>query len=816
VRGASTAQADARSEARKHFKAGMELVGQKRYADGIKELEKAYELLPHPNVVFNIAQAQAEGGSLELAIRAYKNYLSSDPADREKVTQIVKQLEERVAADKAAKEAADKAAKEAATNPSPSTKPEAPATVDTQATAGAPQGAASDGATLAIVGGRRGEDVYAETVVTASRGAESPLDAPSSTAAITRQDIELSGITRIPELLRRVAGADVMQITAGDTNVSMRGFNRRLSNQLLVLVNGRSAYNDALGNTLWESLPLDVDQIDRIEVVRGPGSALYGANAIAGVVNVITARPGEGKSGARVGFGDGLQGYGSAWITGRKGDLGYRASGGYTRYPRWSREVDPTRTDLVPGPLDPDLGAENIRMHLDASHRLPAGYELSVGGGYARGQLDIYGIGPFNDYHLRTDNAEGVVELRGPHVNARAYYTRISFEGSQGYAYAGQPLYPTRTDQNLFHTEVEYVRRFEWPASVVHDLHVGLAYRFKDIDWSYLRADTPTENHGALYLQDALSIGKYVRVVASGRLDYVPYLDTVLGSPRLSIIGKPTEKQAIRAQASTAFRQPTFLEAYLDIPVQLTVPGLELQSSVFAADQAQAKRVSPENVVSAEVGYLNQEADWLSAELNAYYNRVTDLIILSDTRPATLSTKQSGASGYNPDTGKYRAAFGGWTNQCDVFHVFGGEVGGRVNPVDGLDLFANYALQLSTQERAPGCATVDDRRTSAHKVNAGVQLRTRFGLNGEVSFHYQSEQLWTERVATIEGIVTKQFVLPDYALLNGRLGYKVGDRLEFGASVYNALADVSGPPAQQHPFGNRVGRRFMGFVSYTP
>src|SRR6185369_4914784 len=119
-------------------------------------------------------------------------------------------------------------------------------------------------------GKARTEDVFAETVVTASKGAQSPLDAPRSTSIITEQDIRLSGITKIPELLRRLAGVDVAETTNAQTEVSIRGFNQRLSNKILVLVNGRSVFVDLLGATIWQSLSIGAEDIQRIEVVRGP------------------------------------------------------------------------------------------------------------------------------------------------------------------------------------------------------------------------------------------------------------------------------------------------------------------------------------------------------------------------------------------------------------------------------------------------------------------------------------------------------------------------------------------------------------------
>ena len=342
-----------------------------------------------------------------------------------------------------------------------------------------------------LVGDAKTDDIFKETVVTASRGAQTPLDSPNSTTIITKQDIQLSGITRIPELLRRVAGTDVMQITGGDTNVSIRGFNSRLANKVLVLVNGRSVYNDILGSTYWETLSIDVDQIERIEVVRGPGSALYGANAFAGVVNIITIAPGEGKSGLRGGLGDHLQGYGSAWVTGKQGSVAYRASAGYTRYPRWTREVESDRKDLVflPG-VDPNVGAQNIRLDLRTVTTIDPTKRFLLGGGFARSNIDTYGIGPFNDISLTTDNADAAASFESDLLNVRSYYVRLEVNGGADYSYSGHTLYPTHALQNTLNGEVEITRKFNAPSALSHDIHVGLGYRLKNthIETSAVRA----------------------------------------------------------------------------------------------------------------------------------------------------------------------------------------------------------------------------------------------------------------------------------------------------------------------------------------
>ncbi|NUQ78581.1 MAG: TonB-dependent receptor [Polyangiaceae bacterium] len=822
--------ADARTEARRHFKTGMSLIAKGNYAEGIAELEEANRILPHPNVTFNIARAHAEAGNLEQAIAAYREYLSSDPADREKVERIVKELEGTLATQKAW--AAAEKAQQQKTEQKPATeqpgtptgetpKPGETDKPDVKPDTGKPvgetkppPGALDKKETDKIVGEARTEDVYQETVITASRGAQSPLDSPNSTTIITRQDIRLSGITRIPELLRRVAGMDVMQITGGDTNVSMRGFNTRLSNKLLVLINGRTVQNDFLGSTFWESLPIDVDQVERIEVVRGPGSALYGANAFAGVVNIITIAPGEGRSGLRAGYGDHNQAYGSLWASARDGDFAYRASAGYTRYPRWTREVGEGRTDIISEGTDQDLGAQNVRIDVRASRRFGETSELQIGGGFARADIDMYGIGPFNDYALRLDNIDVTSAFRSENFNARLYYLRATGHASANSAYVGQSLYETDPVQNSLGAEFEFVGHFAAPQLLQHEVHVGVSYRLKSIEWSYLADELPIEHHVAGFLQDSVRIGKYVTAVLSGRVDYVPYIERVVPSPRGSIVVKPTEQQAIRLSGSTAFRTTTFLESYLDLPIQLTLPGVELVSAAKRYEDP-AFKTDPEQIITVEASYLNQQSDYFEFELTGYYNRITNLIVLADARPLTLSNKGEGIGGLNPETGRYTVAFGGWANQCDIYNVVGGELGGRVYPVEGLDVFANYAINFSSQDRPAGCNVPEDERTSRHKVNAGVQVRTKAGVDGEITFHYQSDQVWGEQVATLEGIVYQSFPLPAYTLLNARLGYRfLKDRAEVSATVFNALAGLTGDPPQMHPFGNRVGRRFMGFFSF--
>ena len=814
---APVARGDERAEAKRHFESGMEHIRAGDYQQGIAELERAYQIVPHPAVRYNIARAQADAGRLEDAVRSYRQYLATDPEDRADVAKTIAALEEKIAAARSAKEPKPEPKPEPGSEPKPEPgqpKPEPKPEPPPATTPALPKPVEAKPASDAP----GGEEIYGEQVVTASRRAQSPLDAPSSTTIITRQDIRLSGITRIPELLRRVAGMDVMQITGGDANVSMRGLNSRLANKLLVLVDGRAVKNDLLGSTFWEVLPIDIDQIERIEVVRGPGSSLYGADAFSGVVNIITVAPGEGSSGGgRAGFGDHTQMYGSLWSSQRKGDFAFRASAGYTRYPRWTRELAAGRVDIHRADVDENLGAENLHFDLRTSIRVGKDKSVELEGGFARGNLDIYGIGPFNDYDVSVDVADASAAYKSELLTVRSNYTYLHGFARVDHAYLGHSLYETNPVQHSFETNAELSHVFVGPKWLSQSLIGGLGYRLKKIDWNYLVAEPPVEHHFGVFAQDALRLYDRFGITASGRVDYVPVLRNIVPSARATFSFKPgeTKRQALKASIATAFRSPTFLESHLDLPVQVQLNGLELQSSSKRDDDL-AFKLGPEHILAAELEYLNQLVEGYQLEVAAYYNRISDLIVLASPRRLTLSDLASGVGGLDPETGRYRVASGGWANACGVDHVFGGEVGAHYDGVEGLDLFANYAINYHIHQQPAGCTDPGDERTSHHKVNVGAQLRTSFGLNGEIVFHYQTSQLWAEQVATLSGIDYQQFRIPDYHLLNGRVGYAFLERkrAEVSVTIFNALSDLFAPAPQMHPFGNRVGRRFMAFFSY--
>ena len=798
----------------------MDSISNGKYEDGISELQKAYEILPHPNVLYNIARAYAESGDLENAVSNYRKYLDGNPPDRADVVQIVQNLEGRILRQQASLEAARETTPTA--NPTPNGTPNNPSNPKPDGNKGAattkPTGTpAPPNASGIDLGQARTEDVFEETVVTASRGAQSPLDAPSSTSIVTQQDIRLSGITKIPELLRRLAGVDIMEVNNSQTEVSLRGGNQRLSNKVLVLIDGRSVYVDLLGATIWQTLPIGVEDIDRIEVVRGPGSALYGADAANGVINIITKTPGDGPSGINAGYGDHNQTHGSLWASGKRDDFAWRASAGYDYLPKWSRDVPQGRVDLTTFSGDQTTDARTARLNISGTRRLGRDVTIGVTGGLMQGDLAILGIGPLNNVQLSNLQVSNVTAyLDSKHIQVRAFYNRFHTNFGLESNSIGQSLLPGAADSNVLDGEAQYVGTFETGKGIVNDLHAGISYRLKQVAWTYLD-ENREENHEAFFIHDEVKIGKYVAVVGDYRLDYDPYLGKPVMSPRGAVLVHPTEHSTIRGSVATAFRTPTFLESYLQIPVQLPIAGAALDSRGVRQDDPSFK-LNAERVFSAELGYLSQDSDYFTFDSSFFFTRTNDFIRLATNRPISLGDAAQGAGNLNEQTGLYPVFAGGFENSCTIYNTYGAEVGTRVYPVQGLDLYANYTFNYVNQDDsecsvAQRATNVEDSRTSVNKLNSGVQVRTEAGIDGSLDFHYISPQTWDEQITdvTLQKIRDEAFHLDAYYLLNARIGYRfLKNQAEVSAVAFN----LTGNEHREHPFGQTVGRRVMGFFTY--
>ena len=826
------ALADARAEARRHFRAGMDLIARGQPERGIEELKAAYAAKPHPNVLFNIARAELDLGDVDAAIDYFDRYLAADPDDAADVAATLDKLKARRTAD-LAKKSAPPAAVATKTGPhAPGADELARAAERLNAIAAKLEAAQTPAPPVLVAEGDRprtrqssaggvdvsrdalrGGDVFDEKVVAASRREQSTLTAPSATTIISADDIRLSGAQTIPELLRRVPGVDVAQLNNSDTDVSIRGFNRRLADKVLVLVDGRSQYQDYLGATLWSLFTIDVADIERIEVVRGPGSALYGANAFAGVVNIITKSAQE-LAGDSVLVSGGTQSIGRAVYQhgARSGRLAFKASAGLDTANKWSRDAaDPAqgRGDLVTFG-DPDLSRRAMRADAAATWDLARGAALTLSGGVNRYSSEVVPIGALRSFGF--DGTAGYLEAAaalGP-VKLSAVWNHTDGAAAAEYSPAGGRPFDSAIRMDVVDAEAQGESSFS--AAGPNHVIAGASFVVKRLGWNWIAGERASEVHAAAFLQDEWQPAKALRVVASYRADRHPLLadnaqavgipQGIVQSPRLAVLYSLTDTQVIRVSAASAFRVPTMLESYISFTPP--VPDKSGISIRFQGDAA----LRPEYVQGAELGYRAGFNDRLSLDGALYVESVTDLIV----QGAPPANAHPPGMDFDPASGSFIVETSRFQNDPQAYLARGVELSARASPVDGVDLLANYAYEEIT---AGGEST--DLETPRHKVFLGAQWRTRLGLDLSADFAASASLsggsatggTWVERGFAPDGSVQlTPYTLPAYALLNARVGWRATDKVEVGVSGYNLLDDEH----REHPFGNLIGRRLVATV----
>lgn len=819
-------RADPRTDARRHFRAGMAEIARGEFDAGVAELKRAYDIKPHPNVLYNIAKAYEDAAGARqgaereryalLAVDYYTRYLAYDVADRDKVQGALAQLKSELKP-------------KAAPAPVPAPQPErktaqlageekrladlldrldkavarAEGVAEGQgeeqaAPAPAPTPAEKEKEFDATVA--NSNELYEEVVVTASRRSQSALEAPGAVTVITDDDIRLSGATDIPDLLRRVPGIDVMAMGASSFNVSMRGFDQRLANKVLVLVDGRSVYQDFLGFTLWEAIPLSLQEVKRIEVVRGPGSTLYGANAFLGVVNIITKTPAEMQGlTAMAGGGTGQVVQGALIGAGRSGKLGYRTAAGYDRADKFSLDFDPARRDVVSTATDPNLSMRVGRADAEVAYDLGEGRRAVAQGGYSRDDLEIYPIGLLRNYQLQGDSMYARGELPMGPVKLTAFWDRLQADSGPQFWPAGARSLATRVATNVADVEAQYDASFTLAGQ--HAFTAGVGYRYKDVAWTYLPGFR-AENHFSFYAQEEYRPVPEVRLVGGYRIDRHPLLDGgqpgYAQSPRLSAIWLFRSNQALHATAASSFRVPTFLESY--VRVATPVPTVNGVSVLTEGNRA----LKPEQLNAVELGWRS-ELDRVTTDVALYDQRISDLIVLSAIDPLGYGGT------WDPSSGSYLLGRSQFVNDPTTYNALGAELGTTVTPVDRLDLRANAALErVDVVGRIAG-ACVPCHSSPGYKLYGGATYRSRLGVDFEAGAQWVSRTSWFEREpdpADPEAVAFVRNPLAAYLVGTARIGWRaVPDELELALVGTNL-----GPTHREHPFGNLIAPRLLATV----
>ncbi len=614
-----------------------------------------------------------------------------------------------------------------------------------------------------------------EIVVTAMRHEQPISEAPSNMYVITEEDIRLSGAIDLPTLFRRVPGMEVMQMTGADFNVSMRGDNQTSANKVLVLVDGRSIYVDAQGVVNWKGLPVTLPEIKRIEILKGPASAVHGFNAFDGVIHIITKKPEEMKGvRAQTGMGEFDTVSSTVSYGGELGPLGFIVAGGYDQTSEWEDRDD--------------LAQRSYTLNIQSQYEM--GHEMV---GFLRGgivDVDRYD-GPVTEtVASKQDFTDGYVHAGVQHADfsVQAFWRRIHnnlklkpFPSLQPFLSLTDSKGSNKNEADLNTYDIEAQHTVQIFSS--HRVVYGVNYRYNTISSNFLD-QYRTENRLGLFIQDEWKVTPAFIADFSFRLDLNTFINPTY-SPRVALLYRPWSDHTFRVTGGLAYRPPTLTETYTDLTTVTTLPLPipPIRVSVKGVDS-----LSPEQIYSFELGY--QGWFWnhrVRFRIDGFYNHISDLI-----RPA-------GAVG--------NVAVFENGGEADIY---GGEAGIEILVTPWLSGFVNYAYQDFGQTFVG-----TDRRSGPHsKINGGLRGLWDNGLNAEIVVHYVGSTNFpvASSFSSFEpfGVVAPDSHVDSYTLLNLRAGYSFwNDQAETAISVFNALNDRH----QEHPLGETIKSRVLGWLT---
>ena len=466
------------------------------------------------------------------------------------------------------------------------------------------------------------EDLMNMQVTSVSKRAQKVGDAPAAVFVITQEDIQRSGARNIPELLQMVPGLEVARIDENKWAIGSRGFNGRFDDKLLVLIDGRSVYTPLFSGVYWDVQDVMLEDVDRIEVIRGPGATLWGANAVDGVINIITKPAKDTQSGLiKAGGGDEELTADGVRYGGHVGDKGY--------YRAYVKGFDFGSSTSMTGANAQD-GWYQTSGGFRSDWTLSSKDSLTV-----QGQM----------YHSRDGETLTIPSLSAPYSSTfpnTGNYSGGNLLSRWDHSFANSSIslqaYFDRTnyaDPNLF-VDHESVYDIDFQ----HDFHVG---KMHDIVWgagyrSIQDRNDPTftvtvqpgkgeYNQFNAFLQDEISfLDGRLRLTLGSKLDHNDFTGFEF-EPNMRLLVNLSQNQSVWGAISRAVRTPAITEEGLRLNEAVVPPGAPPFFSPLPVIEAVygSKQFKSEDLLAYEVGYRVQATKTFSADIAAFYNNYTNL-----------------------------------------------------------------------------------------------------------------------------------------------------------------------------------------------
>ncbi len=675
-------------------------------------------------------------------------------------------------------------------------------------------------------------------VVTASRTEQRLHEVPAAITVLSGDLLEEIPADDYGDFLRNAPGVNVSQTSARDISVTSRGATNTLATSQLVLMDNRTLYLDFFGFVMWDFVPLDTKEIKQIEVVNGPGSAVWGANAMTGVINLITKTPRE-MQGTSITLGAGDFGtlYGGVTHAGATDKMGYKISGSYYEQDPFDRpmgiipgSVGPLNPTGTPYPPFQNKGTSQPKFNFRFDWDSKPGTLVGFSGGYAGTDGIIHtGIGPFD---INSGSNMSFVKFDWQKQAQRATFFTNLLDGDAvnllSRDLAGRPIQfffeSTTYDLDYSNTKVFGTKNI---------LTYGAKARRNDFDLSIAPQGDKRDEYG-VFVQDEILFSDKWRWLIGARWDDIDPIGSVV-SPRTTLMFSPTPSSTFRVSYNRAFRSPSMINNFLDVGI---VTGALVDPRLIAAGLAPGvpcefvlttctpffqilpvravgnPLVTEEQLTAYEVGYVGTYGNGVTFTVSVYEN---------ETKDSTDFFTRDFFSPFNPPPGWPAFILGtpipavppgvfpsvqSYRNVGEIVDR-GVEIGFQKRPRDSnWSYFFNYSWQDTPEvtgiapERLPNGTLVTALGVPPeHRANLGFSWDGgKFFFNGNVN--YVDEAFWTD-------VLDARFWGPtdSYTAVNIGLGVRFGDdKYKFTVNGTN----VTDEDIQQHVFGDIIGTKVTG------
>ncbi len=584
------------------------------------------------------------------------------------------------------------------------------------------------------------EDLMNMEVTSASKKEQGLFRTSAAVYVLTGEDIRRSGATSLPDALRLVPGLQVASIDGNKWAISARGFNGLWSNKLLVLVDGRSVYTPVSSGVYWDLIGVMLEDVDRIEVVRGPGASVWGANAVNGVINIISKTSSATRGGLlSAGGGSLAPGIAAARYGGRAGSRGhYRIFGRYSERGAMKDDIGMTAKDAA------QLSSGGFRFDFDQNDT----NRWTVLGSTAAGESGQRVYDLLTSYAPAAPTISATVStVTTSHVLAR--WTRKLSADSELSAQAFWDRTSRLEASEGERTEtLDFEFQHQFKPGRHHEVVWGAGQRFSSdrLDPKFAVFFDPASSRRRLFnvfVQDEIRLPNAPVLLTVGtKLEHQNGTGLEV-QPTARIAWLPTGRQTVWAAVSRAARTPSRLEravhydyaAFPDASGQLTVLGVRGD-----------RELRTEHTISYEAGYRLNPRSGVSFDGAIFYHRYSDLVtenvgvrFEATPAPAHLAIVRQIASGMNGES-------------------VGAELLLRWKPLSiwtldaSVDYLRAYFQDIGNTPEAAGYADREPR----------YQARVRSQLN--LPGTWQADTAWTY-VAALKGID-----VPAYGRLDVRIG----------------------------------------------